>query len=70
MSTSEYVMSRPSAPITCTTNYNMSGTITDVDYIFAGTFIGNDYIYKNFSISQDHYGMIIRISIAYVGAWS
>lgn len=43
---------------------------TSYVYDFYNTLVGDDYLYRNVPITVNHYRLIIRYSIAFVGVWS
>jgi hypothetical protein len=53
---------------------NQSCVTTSPTYLLSGRYIDKDYISKNYTISTappiNHYQVVIRFSIAYVGTWS
>jgi len=48
-----------------------SSTITCTNYTFSGQYTSNDYLDKNFTnIPLNHYALVIRFNVGYIGAWS
>ena len=41
------------------------------NYTFSGQYTANDYLFRNLTgISDNHYELIVRYNVAYIGNWS
>lgn len=65
-----FVMSQAFTSFTCPVTYNISNTLVTYPYNFLGKFVSTDYIYKIYTITQPHYQVRIRLSMAFIGVWS
>ena len=55
------------------TGYNYSSPMTRTcgNITFSGQYISSDYLSKNYTgINTEHYELIIRFGIGYMGSWS
>lgn len=62
-----YKSSVAMALTTCSVTYPSTLVFS---YDLLGKFVSTDYIYKRYTITQPHYQIILRLSIAYIGVWS
>lgn len=55
-------------PFICPVYY--PATTLTYNYDILGKFTSSDYIYKRYTITQSHYSITIRLSMAFIGVWS
>lgn len=53
-------------PISCTN----TSVLPNVVYKMPGGFDSLDYLFKNYTFSVNHYSLIVRFSLGFIGVWS
>lgn len=62
----------PNTPTMSLTGFTSSKTtpVTCTNYTFSGQYTNSDYLFKNYTgIGLNHYAIVVRFSVGYIGTW-